>query len=108
MNTLQPAKSTWQSKVFPLLILIGWIIVFAVFFIGLFLLTPTASSYWGDNAKAVRDAAEAGTPLEPLTFLGVASFMTGIALAFSTIPNLLKDRRQLMSVCFPLFVKLGK
>ena len=122
MNTLQPAKSTWQSKVFPLLILIGWIIVIAVFFIGLFLLTPTASSYWGGNTKAVRDAAEAGTPLlallsvlvtiprwlEPLTFLGVASFMTGIALAFSTIPNLLKDRGQLMSVCFPLFVKLGK
>ena len=101
---------------------IGWILIILSFMIGLFVLTPTAAGYWGGSSKAVRDAAEAGMPLlaqlgtlasiprwlEPLTFLGVASFMTGIALAFSTIPAYLKDRGKIMSLCFPLIVKLGK
>ena len=46
--------------------------------------------------------------LEPLTFLGVASFMLGIALEFSSIPALLKNRGQVMKVCFPLIVKASK
>ncbi len=37
---------------------------------------------------------------EPLAFLGIASFMTGIALAFSSIPNLLRQRGQAMREAF--------
>lgn len=117
----QPSRPGWQLKVFPLFTLLGWVLVGASFLIGLFVLSATAVNYWGGNAKVVRDAAEAGsaligqlqtltvTPrwLEPLTFLGVAAFMTGIALEFSTIPNLLKNRGQVMSACFPLIVKHG-
>jgi hypothetical protein len=90
--------------------------------IGILVLAPTAADYWGGNAKAVRDAAEAGSSLlgqletlkviprwlEPLTFLGVVAFMVGIALEFSTIPHILKNRGSVMSACFPLIAKLGK
>lgn len=80
------------------------------------ILSPTAASYWGGSAKAVRDAAEVGTPLlaqlttlawwpkllTPLTFLGVAFLMTGIALEFSAIPRLLDRRSELLSKALPL------
>jgi len=119
-NATHPSPA-WQMRAFPLFTLLGWVLILASFLIGLFVLAPTAAGYWGGDSKAVRDAAEAGsaligqlqtltvTPrwLEPLTFLGVASFMTGIALEFSTIPGLLKVRGQVMSAAFPLLVKLG-
>ncbi len=109
----------WQLRVFPLFTLLGWILVAVSFLIGLFVLAPTASSYFGGNAKAVRDAAEVGSQLlgqlgtltaiprwlVPMTFLGVASFIVGIALEFSSIPALLKNRGQLMSACFPYIVR---
>ena len=121
MANVTPPAPAWQMKAFPLFTLLGWVLILASFLIGLVVLSATAAAYWGDNAKAVRDAAEAGsallgqlqtltvTPrwLEPLTFLGVAAFMTGIALEFSTIPAILKHRGQVMSACFPLIVKLG-
>jgi len=121
MTNVTPPAHAWQMKAFPLFTLLGWVLILISFLIGLVVLSATAASYWGGNAKAVRDAAEAGsallgqlqtltvTPrwLEPLTFLGVASFMTGIALEFSTIPAILKNRGQVMSVSFPLIVKLG-
>jgi len=117
MNTKQ--KTAWQQKVFPFFTVLGWILLSVSFLIGLLLLAPTASGYWGGNAKTLRDAAEAGsiligqigvlttTPrwLEPLTFVGVASFMVGIALAFSSIPALLKNRGQILSACFPYIVR---
>ncbi|MDK1030005.1 MAG: hypothetical protein QGM50_04420 [Anaerolineae bacterium] len=112
-------KSVWQLRVFPLFTLLGWILIAVSFLIGLFVLAPTASSYLGGNAKVVRDAAEAGSLLlgqlgtlsaiprwlTPLTFLGVASFMVGIALEFSSIPALLKNRGQVLSACFPYLVR---
>ena len=121
MTNVTPPAHAWQMKAFPLFTLLGWVLILISFLIGLVVLSTTAAGYWGGNAKAVRDAAEAGsallgqlqtltvTPrwLEPLTFLGVASFMTGIALQFSTIPAILKNRGQVMSACFPLIVKLG-
>jgi len=121
MTNAASPKPAWQIRAFPLFTLLGWVLILASFLIGLTVLASTAASYWGGNSKAVRDAAEAGsaligqlqtltvTPrwLEPLTFLGVASFMTGIALEFSTIPGLLKARGQVMSAAFPLLVKLG-
>jgi len=121
MANVTPPAPAWQMKAFPLFTLLGWVLILISFLIGLVVLSTTAAGYWGGNAKAVRDAAEAGsallgqlqtltvTPrwLEPLTFLGVAAFMTGIALEFSTIPAILKNRGQVMSACFPLIVKLG-
>jgi hypothetical protein len=121
MASLQAPKSAWQLRVYPFFSLLGWVLIGLSLIIGLVVLAPTASSYWGESAKAVRDAAEVGTTLlgqlqtlnttprwlEPLTFLGVASFMFGIALEFSSIPNLLKNRGQVMSVCFPVIAKQG-
>ena len=119
MNTIHPQKNAWQMKIYPLSTALGWILISLSFLIGLLVLAPTASGYWGGNAKAARDAAEAGSLLlsqlgtltaiprwlEPLTFVGVASFMVGIALEFSSIPALLKNRGQLMSACVPYIVR---
>jgi len=121
MSTLkpQPPAPSWQIKVYPFFTTLGWILILVSFLTGLFVLAPTAASYWGGNAKAARDAAEVGSTLlgqlgtlttiprwlEPLTFLGVASFMIGIALEFSTIPGILKNRGQVLKVCLPLILK---
>ena len=119
MATLQAPPKSWQLTVYPIFTLLGWILIGLSLIIGIFVLTSTAIDYWGGNAKAARDAAEVGsallgqlgtltvTPrwLEPLTFLGVASFMVGIALEFSAIPNILKNRGQVMSICFPQIVQ---
>lgn len=43
--------------------------------------------------------------LRPLTFLGVASFMVGIALEFSTIPKILQNRGKVMRAAFPVIVR---
>lgn len=124
MTTETPTtpKVGMQMKIYPIFTMLGWVLIMVSFIIGLTVLAPTAASYFGENAKSVRDAATAGsellgqleilkaTPawLEPLTFLGVAAFMTGIALEFSTIPNLLKNRGEVMSLCFPLLVQKGE
>ncbi len=119
MENLQGPSKSWQLTVYPIFTVLGWVLIGLSLIIGAFVLTPTAINYWGGNAKAVRDAAEAGssllgqlntlvvTPhwLLPLTFLGVASFMLGIALEFSAIPNILKNRGQVLSICFPQIVQ---
>lgn len=121
MAELQGPKPAWQLRLYPWIGALGWGLIAVSFIIGLFVLTPTSLDYWGGNAKAARDAAGAGssllgqleilsaTPrwLEPLTFLGVASFMLGIALEFSSIPDILKNRGEVMRACFPLVVKHG-
>lgn len=122
MTTANSASTTWQMKVYPVLTMIGWALVMLALVLGLFVLVPTATAYFGNNAKELRDVAEPGSTLlgqletlsviprwlEPLIFLGVASFMVGIALEFSTIPNLLKNRGEVMSLCFPILVKKGE
>lgn len=121
-NAIRTPASPWQLKAYPIFTILGWILILAAFLIGLIVLAPTASSYWGGNAKIARDAAEAGSALigqlgtltmiprwlEPLAFLGVAAFMVGIALEFSSIPALLKNRGHVMNACFPLIVKMSK
>jgi hypothetical protein len=116
MITIKPPSPPWQLKVFPIMTFLGWVFILTAFAVGIFVLTPTAVSYLSGNAKAVRDAAEVGSPLltqlqtlttiprwlEPLAFLGVASFMVGIALEFSSIPAVLKNRGEVMKACFPL------
>jgi len=122
MNKISPPSASWQMRVFPLMTALGWIFILTAFIVGAFVLAPTAASYFGDNAKAVRDTAEVGSALigslgtitsiprwlKPLAFLGVASFMVGIALEFSTIPDLLKNRAEVMKACFPLIIQAGK
>ncbi len=119
MATLQGPSKSWQLKVYPIFTLLGWVLIGLSLSIGIFVLTSTAIDYWGGNAKAARDTAEVGSALlgqlntltviprwlTPLTFLGTASFMVGIALEFSAIPNILKNRGQVMSICFPQIVQ---
>jgi hypothetical protein len=121
MNASQTANTPYQLKLFPILTILGWILIMLALIIGLVVLTPTAVNYFGANSKEVRDAAEAGSQLlsqisilasiplwlEPLTFLGVAFFICGIALEFSVIPSLVKMRGDAMAKAFPLIVKLG-
>ena len=118
MNTVQKPAAARQMALVPMFLLIGWMLVMAVFLIGLFVMAPTAAEYFGANAKVARDTAEVGSTilgqlttlqtlgrwLEPLVFVGVASFMVGIALAFSSIPALLKNRGAVMSACLPYLV----
>ncbi len=108
------SEENWQFKLAPLFTLIGVLIILTSFVIGAFVLAPTAQDYWGTNSKSTRDSANAGDPLladlgslvttpkwlEPFTFLGLAMFMLGIALFFSTIPARLQQRGQLMSDAF--------
>lgn len=109
-------RETAGLKWFPFFTILGWILIGFSILVGVILLAPTAASYWGGNAKAVRDAAEIGSPLLaqlttlawwpklllPLTFLGVASFMLGIALEFAAIPKILDRRIDLLARAVPL------
>ncbi len=122
MTNTNNEQKIWQLRFYPWMTVLGWMLVMLAFLIGLFVLSPVAADYFGGNAKSVRDAAEVGsalqgqlvvlkaTPrwLEPALFVGVASFMLGIAMAFSTIPGLLKNRGEIMSLCFPILVKKGE
>ena len=112
-------RETTGLKWFPLFTLLGWVLIGFSVLVGVVVLAPTAASYWGGNAKAVRDAAEIGTPLlgqltilawwpkllPPLTFLGVASFMVGIALEFAAIPGILDRRTDILIRAVPLMGK---
>lgn len=114
-------SSSWQNKLAPIFTLTGFMIVMLALIIGLFVLAPTASHYFGDIVKATRDSAVKGdslqgslvvltsTPhwLKPLVFFGVALFMTGIALLFSTIPGLLRERGDDMSSAFNDLARLS-
>lgn len=115
MTSVKTPAASRQMKLVPLFTLLGWILIMVVFLIGVLVMAPTAADYFGRHAKEARDTAVAGSALlgqlttlttlgrwlEPLAFLGVASFMVGIASAFSSIPALLKNRGQVMSACFP-------
>jgi hypothetical protein len=112
-------RETIGLKLFPLLTLMGWVLVGFSILVGVIMLAPAAAAYWGGNAKAVRDAAGIGTPLLaqltilawwpklllPLTFLGVASFMLGIALEFAAIPRILDRRTDILARAVPLMGK---
>jgi hypothetical protein len=121
MSSINPPGSRWQLKTYWIFSMLGWIIIILSLVLGIVVLSSTASGYWGGNTKAVRDAAVAGssllgqlrtlavTPrwLEPLTFLGVALFMLGIALEFSSIPKILRNRGEVLKASFPLVVRHG-
>lgn len=109
-------RETKGLKLFPFLTLLGWALIGFSVLIGVLVLSPTAAAYWGENAKAARDAAGVGSSLlgqlatlqwwpkllVPLAFLGVASFMTGIALEFAAIPGILDRRIAVLKQAVPL------
>ena len=106
-------------KMFSLFTILGWVLIAFSILIGVIVLAPTATAYWGGNAKAIRDAAEIGTPLlgqlallawwpkllPPLTFLVVTFFMLGIALEFAAIPGILDRRTDILVKALPLMGK---
>ena len=112
-------KETTGLKLFPLLTMMGWVLVGFSILIGILVLAPTAGAYWGGNAKAIRDVAEVGSPLLgqlttlawwpklllPLTILGIASFMVGIAMEFAAIPGILDRRTEGLKKAVPLMGK---
>lgn len=109
-------KETAGLKLFSLFTLIGWLLIGFSVLVGVLQLAPVAASYWSGNAKAARDVAEIGSALLgqlttlawwpnlllPLVFLGVASFMVGIALEFAAIPKILDRRTELLVRAVPL------
>ncbi|MCP4420572.1 MAG: hypothetical protein GY805_28530 [Chloroflexi bacterium] len=112
-------RETTGLKLFPLATLAGWGLIGFSVLIAVLVLAPTGAAYFGENAKAVRDAAEVGSPilaqlttlgwwpklLPPLIFLGVASFMLGIALEFGAIPAILERRIEILKQALPLMGK---
>lgn len=109
-------RETFGLKVFVPAVLFGWALIAFVVIIGIFVLSPVGASYWGENAKAVRDLAAGGSALlgdlavlaawpkilAPLTFLAVASFMCAIALGFAAIPGILNRRIAVLKQAVPL------
>jgi hypothetical protein len=109
-------RETTGLKVFPLFTILGWVLIGFAIVIGVAVLSPTGSAYFGSNAKVVRDAAVVGESLltdltvisswpkilAPLTFLGVASFMVGIALEFAAIPAIIDRRTEVLKKALPL------
>ncbi len=109
-------RETMGLKLFPILTLMGWAIILFGILVQVLVLSPTAAAYWGENAKATRDLAEAGTALVgqlttlswwpklllPVIFFGVASFMLGIALQFAAIPAILDRRIEGLKKALPL------
>jgi len=109
-------KETTGLKLFPLFTLMGWALIGFAILISVIVLSPTGSAYFGSNAKVVRDAAVVGDSLltdlvvisswpkilAPLAFLGVASFMVGIALGFASIPAILDRRLEVLKQALPL------
>ena len=112
-------RETTGLKLYPLITLMGWVLIGFSILISIIVLGPTASAYWGGSAKSIRDAAEIGTPLlaqltvlawwpkllPPLTFLGVTFFMLGIALEFAAIPGILDRRTNILVKALPLMGK---
>ncbi len=109
-------RETTGLKMFPLFTLAGWSLIGFAILIKAAFLAPSGAIYWGENSKAIRDSAAAGTILldqlaalawwprllEPLIFLGIAAFIVGIALQFSAIPGILDRRMMGLKKALPL------
>lgn len=94
-----------QTRIYPILIAAGFLIVLAAFVIGI-TLASTASDVF-ESSKAVRDAAAAGSPLladqsdlasfplwvQPFKFLGIALLITGVFTVFWGLLRSLRDAR---------------
>lgn len=120
-KTLQPLdRETTGLRLFHWFTLLGWILMGAGILVWAFVLAPTSASYFGQTAKAARDAAAAGSALQdqlvvlaawpklllPLVFLGVASFMVGIAMEFAAIPGILERQAEGLSQAVSRLIEL--
>jgi len=56
-------RDTTGLKLFPLFTALGWLLIGFSVLVGVLLLGSTSVTYWGGNAKVIRDAAEIGSPL---------------------------------------------
>ncbi len=94
-----------QTRVYPALIAVGFLIVLAALIIGAALATTAADVF--DSSKAVRDAAAPGSSLlsdqsdlaaiplwvQPLTFLGTSILVAGIFTVFWGLLRSLREAR---------------
>ena len=94
-----------QTRIYPILITAGFLIVLAALLIGA-ALAATASDVF-ENSKAVRDAAAAGSSLladqsdlaafplwvQPFKFLGIGLLVTGIFTVFWGLLRSLREAR---------------
>ena len=114
LSKLEP--ETTGLKLFPVFAALSWVLIMVAVVTWLAVLGPTASSYWGGNAKEIRDAAEIGSGLlgqltvltsvpkwlVPLVFVAIASFMLCIAALFAAIPAILDRRIAGLKMAVPL------
>ncbi len=94
-----------QTRIYPVLIAVGFLIVLAALIIGVALATTAADVF--DSSKAVRDAAAPGSSLladqsdlasfplwvQPLKFLGISILVAGIFTVFWGLLRSLREAR---------------
>ena len=94
-----------QTRIYPVLIAVGFLTVLAALIIGIVLATTAADVF--ENSKAVRDAAVPGSSLladqsdlasfplwvQPLKFLGIGILVTGIFTVFWGLLRSLREAR---------------
>ncbi len=94
-----------QTRIYPALILVGFLIVLAALIIGAVLATTAADVF--ESSKAVRDAAVPGSSLladqsdlvsfplwvQPLKFLGISILVAGIFTVFWGLLRSLREAR---------------
>ena len=94
-----------QTRIYPVLVLVGLLIVLAALIIGIALATTAADVF--ESSKAVRDAAVPGSSLladqrdlasiplwvQPLQFLGIGILVTGIFTVFWGLLRSLREAR---------------
>lgn len=94
-----------QTRIYPVLILVGFLTVLAALIIGIVLATTAADVF--ESSKAVRDAAAPGSSLlsdqsdlaafplwvQPLKFLGISILVAGIFTVFWGLLRSLRDAR---------------
>ncbi len=94
-----------QTRIYPVLIAVGFLTVLAALIIGIVLATTAADVF--ENSKAVRDAAVPGSSLladqsdlasiplwvQPLQFLGIGILVTGIFTVFWGLLRSLRETR---------------
>jgi len=94
-----------QTRIYPVLMAVGFLIVLAALIIGVVLATTAADVF--DSSKAVRDAAAPGSSLlsdqsdlaaiplwvQPFTFLGISILVAGIFTVFWGLLRSLREAR---------------
>ena len=94
-----------QTRIYPVLIAVGFLIVLAALVIGVALATTAADVF--ESSKAVRDAAAPGSSLladqsdlaaiplwvQPFTFLGISILVAGIFTVFWGLLRSLREAR---------------